>query len=490
MAGSNDSRRKLVVLIVALGLGLPAYALAQLPAGWESNDVGGPNLPGSASYEGRSRVFTVTGDGSDISEASDQFHYVYQQRRGDFMITAKVRSMDRPDAPGKAGVMVRETLDGNSKHAMVVLTPENNVAFQRRLETGGVSFDAAGPAATAPYWVRLVRRGNTLQGYASDDGVAWAPVGTEFIAMGPEVFFGLVVTSQNAGALCTANFGPVSIELALRSLVAHWTFNEGHGLIAHDTSANGIHGTLVGDPQWTKGLPGLGVALDFDGDGDYVDCGNSPLFDLVSQITVAAWVKIRTVPADWTSIVNKGLTAWRLETLYDTRRMHFAIADGHYVDSDADIPADEWHHVCGTYDGANIRLYVDGGQDTASPAAYSGAVATNTCNLLIGRYSGNLLIIGAWNGLIDDVRIYNYALSSREIHRLVCTEPPPGDVNGDCRVDFIDLAILASNWRCGGLIWDGTVETLNVGDVEISADTLNNLNWEEPGSSLNGLLPK
>ena len=91
-------------------------------------------------------------------------------------------------------------------------------------------------------------------------------------------------------------------------------------------------------------------------------------------------------------IINKGLTAWRLETLYNTRRMHFAVTDEHYVNSDANIPANEWHHVCGTYDGANIRLYIDGGQDTASPAAYSGGVATNTQNLLIGRYSGGWLM--------------------------------------------------------------------------------------------------
>jgi hypothetical protein len=285
--------------------------------------------------------------------------------------------------------------------------------------------------------------------------------------MGPEVLSGLVVTSQNTGALCTANFGPVSIELAPRSLVAHWTFDEGHGLIAHDTSSNSIHGTLVGDPRWVKGVPGLGVALDFDGDGDYVDCGNSSLFDLTSEITVAAWVKIRTVPANWTSIVNKGLTAWRLETLYDTSRMHFAITDEHYIDSDANVPADEWYHVCGTYDGANIRLYVDAEPATASPTAYSGAIATNTYNLLIGRYSGSSVTTGAWDGLIDDVRIYNYALSSREIHRLVCAEPPLGDINGDCRVDFVDLAIFASNWHRVGLARDSTAVAPNVGDAEI-----------------------
>jgi len=434
----------LLVCVFALGLGLAANASGQLPIGWQSEDVGRPNLPGSASYDGRGGVFIILGDGSDIGDTWDQFHYVYQHRSGDFMITAKVRSINRPDASAKAGVMIRETLDGDSKHAMVVLMPGDGVGFERRLETGGASFQTAGLAVTAPYWVRLMRQDNTLQGYASDDGVAWMPVGTEFIAMGREVFCGLVVMSQNSGALCTGKFGSVSIDCMSR-LVAHWNFNEGHGLIAHDASCNDLHGTLVGDPQWVEGPPGLGVALDFDGDGDYVDCGSSTLFDLTNQITVAAWVKIRTVPGDWTSIVNKGLTAWRLETLYDTRRMHFAVTDEHYVNSDANIPDGEWHHVCGTYDGANIRLYIDGGQDTASPAAYSGGVATNTRNLLIGRYSGSWLRRD-WDGLIDEVRIYDYALSQDEVLRLVCTEPVPGDLNSDCRVDFVDLAILASNW--------------------------------------------
>jgi hypothetical protein len=263
--------------------------------------------------------------------------------------------------------------------------------------------------------------------------------------MGPGVLSGLVVTSHNPSALCTAKFGPVSIELAPHSLVAHWTFDEGRGLIAHDASGNGLDGALVGDPQWTKGAPCLAAALDFDGHGDHVDCGNNSLFDLTDQITVAAWVKIRTVPGNWTSIVNKGLTAWRLETLYDTRRMHFAVTDEHYIDADTNIPANEWHHVCGTHDGSNIRLYMDGVQDIASPAAYSGPIATNTNNLLIGKYSSGLSS-GEWDGLIDDVRIYNYALDGDEILQLIPAEPPRGDLNNDCKVDSADLAVLAASW--------------------------------------------
>ncbi|MHC4171707.1 MAG: hypothetical protein ACYST5_02050 [Planctomycetota bacterium] len=58
---------------------------------------------------------------------------------------------------------------------------------------------------------------------------------------------------------------------------------------ALDSSGNAHHGTLIGDPQWTQGLDGLGWALEFDGD-DYMDCGNSQLFDMPEQITLAAWI--------------------------------------------------------------------------------------------------------------------------------------------------------------------------------------------------------
>ncbi|UCG60139.1 MAG: hypothetical protein JSU70_11565 [Phycisphaerales bacterium] len=54
-----------------------------------------------------------------------------------------------------------------------------------------------------------------------------------------------------------------------------------------------------------------------------------------------------------------------------------------------------------------------------------------------------------FNGALDDIRLYDYALSGGEIVQLPCTDPPPGDANGDCEVDFLDPAILMSNWlRC------------------------------------------
>ncbi|MBU0579479.1 hypothetical protein KJ628_05955, partial [Patescibacteria group bacterium] len=65
---------------------------------------------------------------------------------------------------------------------------------------------------------------------------------------------------------------------ASADLVAHWRFDEGSGTIAADVSGNGNDGTLRGDPRWVAGV--IGGALEFDGNGDYVDCGNSAIFDI------------------------------------------------------------------------------------------------------------------------------------------------------------------------------------------------------------------
>ncbi|MCK4295016.1 MAG: LamG domain-containing protein, partial [Planctomycetes bacterium] len=173
---------------------------------------------------------------------------------------------------------------------------------------------------------------------------------------------------------------------------------------------------IISDPE-------RGNVLSLDGDGDYVDCGNNPVFDITNSITVAAWVNIATVPGVWTSIVTKGDSAWRLSTARDERKFHFAIMPGtvvHYINGNIEVAAGEWHHVCGTYDGANIRLHVDGVEDPESPLAYSGSVSTNVEPVFIGANSERTG--REWNGLIDDVRIYSYALSEGEIKAVYAGE--------------------------------------------------------------------
>jgi hypothetical protein len=102
--------------------------------------------------------------------------------------------------------MIRETLNANSKHAMMVVTPGSGVSFQRRPDTGGASADDTTADITAPYWVKLERdiAGN-FSAYSSADGASWQKVGlAEPIQMGTNVYIGLAVTSHDAALTCQA----------------------------------------------------------------------------------------------------------------------------------------------------------------------------------------------------------------------------------------------------------------------------------------------
>jgi len=180
-----------------------------LPSPWVNGDVGSPSAAGNASYS--SGTFTIEGDGSDIWGTSDQFHYVYQSLSGDGEIEARVASLENTNSWAKAGVMIRETLTGGSTHAMMVVTAGNGTAFQRRTSTGGSSSHTAGSSVTAPYWVRLVRSGDTFTGYESSNGSSWNEVGSATISMGTDVYVGLAVTSHSGGVLATSEMDSVTV---------------------------------------------------------------------------------------------------------------------------------------------------------------------------------------------------------------------------------------------------------------------------------------
>lgn len=185
-----------------------AHAQA-LPSPWQHADIGSPSPAGSASFS--SGVFTITADGADIWGLSDNFHFVYQSVNGDGEIIARVDSLQNTNGWAKAGVMIRETLNANSTHAMMIVTPSNGTSFQRRTTTGGSSV-ATTPAdrVVAPYWVRLVRSGTTFTGYKSSNGTIWVQVGSATISMSSSVYVGLPVTSHSAGVLTTSNISNVS----------------------------------------------------------------------------------------------------------------------------------------------------------------------------------------------------------------------------------------------------------------------------------------
>ncbi len=151
--------------------------------------------------------------GSDIWNNADQFRYVYKQLNGDGSIVARVDSVAMSDGWAKAGVMIRETLDAGSTHAMVVVTPSNGVSFQRRPETDAASASSTVAGPVAPYWVKLTRTGNTFTAQQSEDGLTWTDIATDApveIPMAADAYIGLAVTSHNTTMATVASFSGIA----------------------------------------------------------------------------------------------------------------------------------------------------------------------------------------------------------------------------------------------------------------------------------------
>ena len=176
---------------------------------WTGLDIGNPGQAGSDSLS--SGVFTITGGGTGIFNGPDEFHYVYQSLSGDMTIMAHVVSQTETSSLAKAGVMIRESTAANARFVDVVVTSDNGVKMQYRSTTGGGAQAGNVDGAQAPYWLMLVRTGNTFSGYTSPDNVTWNLVGTIHISMATSVTVGLAVTATNNTALSTATFDNVRI---------------------------------------------------------------------------------------------------------------------------------------------------------------------------------------------------------------------------------------------------------------------------------------
>ncbi len=181
--------------------------LRQLPSPWIGGDIGITGFPGSAVEA--SGKFTVRGSGSDIWGTADQFQFVSRPINGDGSLTARITGPSNTNAWAKAGVMIRESAAPGSRHAMMILSAASGLAFQRRLQTAGVSVNT-GAALNSRTWVRLARAGNLFTAYASTNGVAWDVIGSANIAMPAGALMGLVVTSHNNGAVSQADFQNVT----------------------------------------------------------------------------------------------------------------------------------------------------------------------------------------------------------------------------------------------------------------------------------------
>jgi hypothetical protein len=207
--------------------------------------------------------------------------------------------------------------------------------------------------------------------------------------------------------------GKIPEDTFTRGLVAYWSFDEGSGNIAYDSSGNGNHGTIYG-AKWTNGKSGTG--LSFDGVDDYVFVSDSDSLDISKAITLMAWVfpRARQAVSDRDGIVIKGSAYYLTITPSGYVAVHFyGLANPGYHVGTIVVPLKQWSLIATTYDSTTgkIRIYVNNALD--KEISTSGIISTTAYQLAIGsEWKGDSRF---FNGLIDEVRIYNRALSEEEI---------------------------------------------------------------------------
>ncbi|MCP4257878.1 MAG: LamG domain-containing protein [Planctomycetes bacterium] len=162
-------------------------------------------------------TFTITARSGDIWGQSDSFHYVFKQLSGTGSIIAKVESTTNTNNSAKIGVMIRDTLSPDSKHAFTFIRPDGGIRFNRRLETFGTTTNSVENGLEFPHWVKLERdAAGTFTASHSSDGTNWVPVndmnlGTNAsVQMGVAVNIGLAVSSNNTEETIEAVFSNVS----------------------------------------------------------------------------------------------------------------------------------------------------------------------------------------------------------------------------------------------------------------------------------------
>jgi len=221
-----------------------------LPNGWIDQDIGNPGVAGSASFN--TGTFSVTGGGADIFDVPDQFHYLYQNGlTGDMSIKAHVETQTETDPLAKAGIMIRETTDPASTFVDVVVTPGDGVKMQARSVTGGGTTQIGRISGVdAPYWVLLVRTGNTFTGFASADNRHWTRLGTVNVTMAPNVNVGMAVTAHDNDDLSTATFDHVLLTTPV------YRVNSGDAAAAPFTADQFFSGGATKTTTATIGLDG------------------------------------------------------------------------------------------------------------------------------------------------------------------------------------------------------------------------------------------
>jgi prepilin-type N-terminal cleavage/methylation domain-containing protein len=201
-----------------------------------------------------------------------------------------------------------------------------------------------------------------------------------------------------------------------------WSFDEGSGATTSDTSGWGNNGTLVNSPTWrcagtdTSYTPSAqGCSLEFNGSSNYVDAGNGTGLNINGdKLTLEAWGKNTGTTGTYQVTVRKNNSYYLLgiTPAYDEYYIYLwtSVQRWDLFTGISPVPyQNKWTHFVQTYDGSKVKLYING--ELVKDMDASGTVSISGDNLIIGALPGSYY----WKGFLDQVKIYNTALTSVQI---------------------------------------------------------------------------
>ena len=272
--------------------------------------------------------------------------------------------------------------------------------------------------------------------------------------------------------LTLALTGPVEAELA-----GWWPMNDGAGTTAIDATGNGNDATFNGDPQWVVGQ--LDGALEFDGAGDWLECADGGTLAIGEAVSMAAWIKVGGQGLDHKiggnqdnanggykmSIYSNNMVEFEIRTAANNAVLNRNSAGGTVLE------VDTWYHVFGVYslEAGYIRTYVNGVLDRELATTDELGVSPGPLRLGCEPYTTGSY---HFNGVMDDVRVYDHAVTAAEMPLIMlggrpaelASDPQPADEADDIPRDVVLSWMPGSTAATHDVYFGMTFEDVNNAD--------------------------
>ena len=400
----------------------------------------GTNSTGSGTVRLDGRWW-VDGAGTGTSGTADSFHLESKSVTGNFQVKAKIESLTSNGTAPRAGVMIREGTGAGARYVSLAITAATSGGYkiQSRIATSGtasaeITTSGSNQTYTVPNaWVLLERMGDQISVAVSADDITYYEVSvTTLSSLSAAVEAGVFSSSGTVGSTAHSiisgfafitTFTPMDV---VNGLMGRWNLDGN----ATDTAAlDGFidNGTLVGSPTYTTGtnvMVGTG-ALSLTG-SQYVSMPTSADLAITGALSLSAWIKPAAYPpaGNGAGIIGKWINAASQRShvlqLISTGKIGLNVssdgtANAGYMTTQT-VPLNAWSHVVGVYTpSSTIQIYINGVLSGTLSSGIPASIYNSTNSVSIGSFYSLGASTYSLNGIIDDVRIYNRALSAAEI---------------------------------------------------------------------------